>query len=321
MKTRNLLAFVCLPVLLGACATVETRPEKVESPVLRQEQIAAQKAVISVPATKSYKRKIALARFSNETNYGRTLMTDEQFDRIGKQASDMLASRLVKSGKFLVFERPDLARIEKEQRLSGDASLVGVDTLIVGAVTEFGRFVGGKTGFMSSTKMQIARAKVEVRLVDVKTGHAFFSASGTGEATTESGEIAGFGSRADYDATLNDRAIAAAISDMMDKLVSTLEERRWRTDILSIEGNQLYISGGSRQGLKPGDELQVMLEGEKRKSGQSGFVIELPPKKVATGRVLSFFGDTETNEGAVLELLEGRIDRSSLPKLYVTDMK
>ena len=57
-----------------------------------------------------------MARFSNESNYGRSLLSDQDFDRIGKQASDMLMSRLVLSGKFLVLERPDVAKLEREQR-------------------------------------------------------------------------------------------------------------------------------------------------------------------------------------------------------------
>src|SRR5271169_942095 len=168
---------------------------------------------------------------------------------LGKQASDMLATRLVASQKFLVFERPDLDKITAEQSVTGQSNLIGVDALIIGSVTEFGRSTTGKSGFLSGTKVQTAHAKVELRLVDVRTGYVFFTASGTGDANTESGEIAGFGSKADYDATLNDRAIGAAISDVQSTLIAKLEERPWRTDILKVDGQQLYISGGSRQGL------------------------------------------------------------------------
>ena len=116
-----------------------------------------------------------MGRFTNETNYGRSLLNDAELDRIGKQASDMLTSRLIQSGQFVVLERTDLNKVLKEQQIAGDAKLVGSDTLIIGSVTEFGRSVGGKTGFLSSTKVQTAKAKVDIRLVDVKTGHAYFS--------------------------------------------------------------------------------------------------------------------------------------------------
>jgi hypothetical protein len=231
----------------------------------------------------------------------------------------MLTSRLVQSGQFVVLERTDLNKVLKEQQVTGDANLVGSDTLIIGSVTEFGRSVGGKVGFLSSTKVQTAKAKVDIRLVDVKTSHAYFSAIGAGEASTESGEIAGFGSRADYDATLNDRAIAAAISDVIDRLVSKLRDRKWKTDILDVKGGQVFITGGKRQGVQQGDMLDVMEAGDTVKSKQTGFDVTLPPRKVATLRVVSLFGETETDEGAVCEVAGGTLPTPLSPKLYVAE--
>lgn len=316
--TKNWVVPVIVPFLLSACATVSEPPAMVESPVPQARQVEAQKTT-QIPRAKRYKLKVAVGRFTNETNYGRSLLTDDEFDRIGKQASDMLTSRLVQSGEFLVLERPDLNKVTWEQQIVGGSSLVGADTLIIGSVTEFGRSVGGKVGFLSSTKVQTAKAKVDVRLVDVKTGHAYFSAIGGGEASTESGEVAGFGSRAAYDATLNDRAIAAAITDVIDKLVSRLSGRKWQTDILEIKDRTVFISGGSRQGLKVGDLLAVMEAGDSVKSRQTGFEIRLPARRVATIRVSAFFGNTETEEGSVCEIVDGSIASPLSPKLFVTD--
>jgi curli biogenesis system outer membrane secretion channel CsgG len=306
-----------LALLVAACATPEQRPVAVESPVPQAAQVAAQQAA-QAPAAARYKRKVAVGRFTNETTYGRSLLSDADLDRIGKQASDMLASRLVLSGQFIVLERPDLARVEREQVIAGAAKLVGADTLVMGSVTEFGRSVSGNVGFMSSTKTQLAKAKVDVRLVDVKTGHAYFSANGAGEAKTEVGEVAGFGGRSDYDATLNDRAIAAAISDVIDRIVARLAERPWRTDILEVQANQVFITGGKAQGLRPGDALAVMEAGQKVKSAQTGFDVDLPARPVAALRVLSTFGESETNEGSVCEVTSGLVDRAAIPRLFVT---
>jgi len=304
---------------LTGCATTATRPEQTEAPATQMQQAKAQKAAAALPSQKRYKRKLAVIRFTNETNYGKALMSDNDFDRIGKQASDMLSSRLVKSGNFMVFERSDIDKIKREQTISG-GGLLGVDTAIVGSVTEFGRFIAGKTGFMSSTKVQMAKAKVEIRLVDLATGQAFFSATGAGEASTESGEIAGYGNRAEYDATLNDRAIAAAITDVIDKLVSTLDEKAWRTDVLDAKDGQVFVSGGARQGIKIGDVFSVIASGQKIKSKQTGMEITLPGKQVATIKVQSFFGETENDEGSVCDIVSGAVDPSS-KNLYVGEVK
>jgi hypothetical protein len=42
---------------------------------------------------------------------------------------------------------------------------------------------------------------------------------------------------------------------------------------------------------------------------------------VATLRVVSTFGDTETNEGSVCELTSGAVDRAALPRLFVAERK
>jgi curli biogenesis system outer membrane secretion channel CsgG len=318
MKIKG--TFVVLTLFLSGCATTSIQPVAVEGPSSQAQQIKAQRTA-QVPSSKRYKLKVAVGRFTNETNYGRSLMADADFDRIGKQASDMLTSRLIQSGQFVVLERTDINKITKEHEISGDARLVGSDTLLIGSVTEFGRSVSGTGGFLSSTKVQTAKAKVDVRLVDVKTGHAYFSAIGAGEANTETGEVAGFGSRAAYDATLNDRAIAAAISDVIDKLVSTLGDRKWKTDILEEKDGQVFISGGKNQGLREGDILSVMVAGDTVKSKQTGFNIPLPPKQVAKIRISEFFGDSETNEGSIGTVVEGSITKPLSPKLFVTESR
>jgi curli biogenesis system outer membrane secretion channel CsgG len=318
----RLLRFVVISAFvtgLAACATTSPKKQLVQEPASGAQQAEAQRQANAV-TVKTLKRKVAIGRFSNETRYGKTFQVDANNDPLGKQASDMLATRLVSSQKFLVFERPDIDKVAAEQTITHESGLIGVDALIIGSVTEFGRSTTGKSGFLSATKVQTAHAKVEIRIVDVRTGYVFFTASGTGDANTESGEIAGFGSKADYDASLNDRAIGAAISDVQSALISKLEERPWRTDILKVDGRQLYMSGGSRQGLKVGDTLAILHQGEQVKSAQTGFDITLPPQVVGQIRIVSLFGDNETNEGAVAQILSGDVSDAQRRSLYISEL-
>ena len=315
-KCIQLLVPVISVALVASCATTSPHTQQVAPPVSAAQQEEAQR-VASTPVVKTLKRKVAIGRFTNETRYGRTFLVDASQDPLGKQASDMLATRLVGSQKFLVFERPDLDKLKAEQNILRSSNLIGVDALILGSVTEFGRSTTGKSGFLSATKVQTAHAKVEIRLVDARTGLVFFTASGTGDASTESGEIAGFGSKADYDAALNDRAIGAAISDVQGALIDKLQERPWRTDILKVDGGQIYISGGASQGLKVGDKLAVYRSGETIKSAQTGFDIALPPSIVGQAQVTALFGDNETNEGAVAQLLTGTLTDAQKSTLFV----
>lgn len=302
------------------CATVEKPPEPAPMAVPAEVQREAQKEAMH-PERKIYKRKVAVGRFSNESTYGRGILLDTDLDPLGKQASDILVTMLQNSNRFLIFERPDLTKIEREQKITGEGKTVGADALILGSISEFGRATEGKSGFLSSTKKQRVRAVVNLRLVEVSTGRVFFAADGVGEAITESGEIAGFGSKAAYDATLNEKAITAAIGEVIGEVISELEARPWRTYLLDVDQDLVYVSGGHRQGLKIGDELVVMRAGKTVISKQTGLPIELPGTEVARLRVQSQFGDNEANEGSVCALTAGSLAGQDLNQLYVLEGK
>jgi curli biogenesis system outer membrane secretion channel CsgG len=318
MKILHILVLSAAAAVLGACATVQEPPVRVAAPV------AAAPAAAQLPAVPTLKRKIAIARFSNSTRYGRSLLLEGEADPLAEQAGDMLMSRLVDTGRFMVFERNNLGAIARENeimKIEPGANLVGVDALVVGSVTEFGRKTEGQSGFLSSTKKQVAVATVEARLVDPRTGLAFFSATGTGEAAVESGEVAGFGSRAGYDASINDAAIAAAVSDLTSELVGRLQGRRWSTDILRADGARVFISGGTRQGIKVGDRFAIETRGETVKSGQTGLPITLPGSRIAELRVVGFFGEDEYSEGAVADVVSGGITGREVSSLVVVELQ
>lgn len=262
------------------------------------------------------KRRIAIGRFSNATQYGRALLLPGERDPLADQAGDMLSARLVATGKFIVLERRDAKAISREQALLGGGTQVGADTLVVGSVTQFGRKAEGKVGFLNSQAHQIASATVEIRLVNATTGQAWFSTSGSGSATVAVSEVAGFGSRAAYDSTLNDQAISAAISDLMTNLMQKLDERPWSTDVLSLQGSEVMVSGGTQEGLTKGMHLTVSRRGATVVSRQSGLPIELPSQPVATIEIVDFFGSGDT-EGSRAKIVQGHIE-APIDTLIVT---
>lgn len=315
---RRSAMIVCAALALSGCALTADTPEVVQAP----SQVAAQQPVAAapLPGVRVLKRKIAIGRFTNTSNYGRALLSAQQMKAMGDRVSDVLSAQLVESQRFLVFERPDLDAVQGEGALSGQQiDVVGVDSLIVGSLTEFGRKTEGRGGFASNTKRQTARAKVDLRLIDVRTGRAYFATSGVGTAEIETGTVFGFGERAAYDETLNDRAIAAAISEVIDGLVGKLEERRWRSDVLQVRGDEVIIAGGARQGLAPGDRLLVLAAGERVKSATSGLTIDLPPTQIAEIEVLSTFGEDETNEGSITRLVSGQLPTTVGPSVFVAE--
>ncbi len=319
IRPSSLAAALVAAVLFTGCATQAPPIQVKEASPSLAAQKAAQQVAISAPPTKPVlKRKIALGRITNETSYGRSLLRDSAGDPLGKQVTDLLSKSLTESGAYLVFERPDISRLKDESNLTGTKlNIVGVDALIVGSLTEFGRKTVGQTGFASSSKKQVAFAKVDLRVVDMSTGQVIFATSGAGESSTETASTFGFGSQAAYDGTLNDSAIRQAISEAVNRLSTEMSTRPWQTFFLSVDQGRFFVSGGKAQGLKPGMVFSVQTVGERIKSPQTGFEITLPGREVALLRIDSNFGDSEATQGSVGSIVDGSIQGLKIEQLVV----
>jgi len=265
------------------------------------------------------KRKVAIARFTNETQSGQSFLLDDSGDRVGKQASDILSARLTATGAFLMFERIDADKTSAEQILKGlQSSGVSVDYLIMGSVSEFGRSTESQSGVFSRSKAQRAYAKVNVRLVDVETGRIVHSSEGAGEAVSETKKTLGVGSSAGFDQSLTDKAMSAAISEVVGNLVLSMKSKPWRSFLLAEDEGSFLIAGGASQGLRPGDHFKVFKKGKQIKNPQTGALIELPGKKVAEIRVDLSLGEDEFNELSYTSLVSGEIV-GEITDYYVTE--
>lgn len=300
MKINFLLIIVAFS--LAGCATVTD--EKVT--VLKSNKPQISQTLQNAPE-RSLKRKVAISRFSNETKHGASFLRNDSEDTVGKQAMDILSARLASTGKFLMIERSDIGKIKKEQEnFKVDSDLIGADQLIIGSVSEFGRKDTSEVGVFSRTKKQKVYAKVNVRLVDVKTGRILFSQEGEGEAFSEAGKTFMVGEEAGYDATLDDKALSAAISKLVSNLIENLLDHPWKSQIISQEGESYMIAGGESQGLKKGDVFGVFTQGKRVKNPQTGIDIELPGKKVAELKVENLIGK-DSNEVSICSIKEGTL--------------
>ena len=243
---------------------------------------------------RTIKRKVAIGRFSNETQYAKGLFYDKDNDPMRKQALDILSSKLASSGKFILLEREDLDLLVAEA--GEDMKKIGADYIILGSITEFGRKNEGQQKVFSSTKTQTVEAGVSIRLVESATGLIIYSEEAKGYAETTTKETLGVGGKAGYDATLSDKAISAAISQLVENIINKCMDKPWRSYILSVEDGTYIISGGASQGLAANDRFNVYKKGKSVKNPQTGMMIELPGSKVGEVTVISSIGDTPETE-------------------------
>lgn len=302
INTKFFVTAFLLSLVVSGCSTTTPTIVKVIKPTIAKPEIST----IRVPVLK---RKVAIARFGNEAQYGNSTLFGSTGGYVAeKQATDILSAKLTNSGKFILLERSDINLVNKEIDTYNLKSLnIGSDYLIVGSVSEFGRKNISDVGVFSREKIQTAYAKVNIRLIDVRTGSVVFAQEGSGEAKSESGTVFGVGHHIGYDSTLNDKAISAAISEVVNGVIKNLLARPWRSYVLSIDDNSVIIAGGKIQGVKVGDLFGVYRKGESVKNPQTGMMIELPGSKIATIRVTSQFGSTYSNEGSQCEIVKGSL--------------
>ena len=269
------------------------------------------------------KRKVAIARFSNETEYAKGLFYDKANDPLGKQAVDILSTKLAASDKFILLERSDLEKIMEEMKIAGkdDFQKIGADYLIVGSITEFGRKTEGEVKVFSRSKSQVVQAGVSIRLIDVTTGLIIYSEEAKGEAETTNKTVMGLGEKTDYDATLSDKAISAAISKLVENVINNCIDRPWKSYFLAYDENGIIISGGKSQGLKVGEVYDVVEKGKSVKNPQTGMTFELPGKSVGKIKIDVMGGDNPQSEFSMVSFSEGSIDKQNLSNYYIKEIK
>lgn len=278
-------------------------------------------AVLVIPThaqeEKFIKRKVAIGRFTNETQYAKGLFYDKDNDPMQKQAMDILSSKLAASGKFILLERNDLDVLMAE---AGDnMQKIGADYIILGSITEFGRKTEGQQKVFSSTKTQTAEAGVSLRLVEASTGLIIYSDEAKGFAETTTKTAMGIGGTAGFDATLSDKAISAALNQLVENIIDKCVDKPWRSYVLSIEDGTYIISGGASQGISANDTFLVYEKGKMVTNPQTGIKIELPGKKVGTVTVLQTLGDTPETEISLCSYEGEAIDSNKLSNYYISD--
>jgi len=314
MKKLILLGFVLLSLI--GCATVpHYETEKVEFNEVEQSP------VLEEPMERFLKRKVAITRFTNETSYGSGNLFKVN-DDIGKQATDILSTKLVKTDKFILLEREDLGSILAESEIADLESFnISAEFLIVGSVTEFGRRTVSNSGAFSRNKNQTAYAKVNVRLVDVKTGRIIYAETGEGEASSDAETTMGFGKREGYNTIINDKAIDAAISKLVNNIIENLTDKPWRSFILDVQDESVIIAGGKLQGLEENDTFGIYRKGKEVVNPQTGIKIELPGTLIGKVQVIAMSGNTVDDEIAICSLVEGDLTEVDFSTTYVEEIK
>lgn len=170
----------------------------------------------------SDKPRIAVLEFKNKA--------DNQYWYHGgaEAAQDVFVTELVKSGKFRVIDREQLAALmrEKNLSLSGDidpstavraGKLLGVEYFLTGAVTEYGTTAKGGSGFGVSVKKKKFVAAMNARLIDTESGEIIWADEARAEEGSSKVRVFGVGGGVD-DQRMFDKVMKPVIADLTASL-------------------------------------------------------------------------------------------------------
>lgn len=262
-------------------------PQYVQPPPPAPVQVAPQKASgpLLAPAIRpvgtGIRRRVAVVNFEDVASY-----QGYDGDRrvLAASAADVVSEALHNSGAFIVVEREQLQHLLAEQHLGASGlvnpksaakmgQVLGLQAIITGKITDLNviHSRSGFGGYYAKDSMKY-HARVSIRMVDAISGETWAAESGEGEAIQSSAIILG-GGKATQDDTLGKKALYAAISSMMGKLVASAANRPWSGAVASVSHGKVYITGGSEVGVPIGTMLVVRRPGPEIVDPTTGQVI------------------------------------------------
>lgn len=267
---------------------------------------------------------------------------------VGKGITDLLVQRLVERGTYSVIERKALDKILAEQNFSNSdradsntaaklGRILGVDAIITGSITQFGRDdqkrtiggsgIGGLAGRYGLGGVQTKNSKAVVgittRMINTDTAEILAAVTGRGESTRSGTSLVGSGGSwinqgsgtidmgsSNFANTILGEAVnqaVAAVAEQLDTKATQLPSHKVELDglVADVSGSQIILNIGSRAGLKIGDHLDVKRKQREVRDPATGKVIR---------RVEDKIGDlviTEVDEQSAV----GRFNGSGAPKV------
>jgi len=241
------------------------------------------------------KRRIGVVEFENKTAYGQ--------NRLGQAASDILITELVKSEKFIVVEREKLDKVMAEQKFQQQGmidsatavklgQILGLEAIVVGAVTEFGVKKEGSDYLITQTKQQVAEVNVDIRVIDVQSGQVILADSGKGVTKSKKASFLGMGTKGGYDETLEGEALRAAIVKFVDNISNQLNKKPWSATIADASGDEIYLNAGSNSNIKEGLKLSCYSQGKEIRDPKSNLIIGYREEYLGDFEVVRYCGDS-----------------------------
>jgi curli biogenesis system outer membrane secretion channel CsgG len=219
--------------------------------------------------------------------------------------TEMLTTALMKTNRFIVLERADMAKVVGEQdfgasgRVNAETApkvgkIIGAQAMITGDITEFSysqSSVGGNMqvlhGFGAKSDKVTALVAIDIRIIDAATGEVLASerAQGKAQMSNVSTSVTAGGSNfavATGENTPLGQATRQALQGAVAAIVAGMQKARWSARVIDLRNGMLYVNAGSEMGIQPGMELAVFRPQDALVDPDTGKSIATPDDKIGT---------------------------------------
>jgi curli biogenesis system outer membrane secretion channel CsgG len=264
------------------------------------------------------KRAVAVFSFEDKTDGSLKWWNTQS---VGDGMSEMLLTALVRSGRYRIMERQKLAAIMQEQQLAASGAvteetaarmgnLLGVEALVIGAVTEFGKsssVTGGESdGLSLGFSKKGATVAVDVRFVSTSTGEILAAENVRVEKSkrgiTFKSEDGGFSNESEFDKTLVGKAARESVEKIVGLINQRIKKVPWQCKVVK-GGEQVYISAGLDTGVRAGDQFVVYRPGDELIDPDTG--ISLGSTETRLGIIQVDRNDVGQGKASVCSIVEG----------------
>jgi len=246
------------------------------------------------------KKRIAVAKFDA---IGAFIAQYGGYD-LGGGLAAQLATELVKTGRFIVVERIDLAGVLREQELAATklvsretaaqlGQVLGAQLLVRGSVTEFeakagggGLRLGGSLPLFGAAiggATQTAHVGIDLRLIDTTSGQVVQATRAEAQAR-ESGVTADVtkslvsGGKFDIGAeafqkTPLGQATREAIDRAVRIVIAQMEALPWTGHVVDFSDGKVYINAGGEANIRVGDRFVVFRTSKRLTDPATGTVL------------------------------------------------
>lgn len=243
------------------------------------------------------RRRVVVLPFANRTKY--------MNQNLGTYTSNMLSDLLVRTKNFVVVPVEETDRDPKTLMIDQDFDHIkiveygrqaGLNGVLYGVVDKVKVVRAGDEVGIIKQMSDIVEVGIRIVMIDIRSGQVLLDHPSVGRME-ETGisllftEDSDGARNSNLDLARLKRAMYRAFLDVMPRIQKTAAKVDWSGRIVRLEGERIFLNAGQQTGLRMGDTLKVLEDGDDVYDPITSKLIGRAPGRMkGTVKIVNFFG-------------------------------